>query len=253
VTVSLVNGNTNTPLGTGTVTNGTATVSVTGVPAGLHNGNYQLLETFADVTGGQFANSSAFGTLAVNPTPIPATTVIPANATVGSTDPTVLLSVVVNSPAGPVNTGTVTVSLINNGAATVVGSAPVSNGSAHVSANIPALPAGTYQLEETYTDGTGHFAGSSAIGTLTAEPIPAGTAALELAIDLAALASLGNPGALMELQVFSLVLLHQPVPTSVTDLLNEIHTLFPKTGDLGTMAIGTGMFLAQDLQQENPM
>lgn len=253
VSISLVNGANVLPLGMSTVGGGVALVNVAGGPlSSLHNGNYQLIESFTDVTGGQFANSTGIGTLTVNPSPIPSTAVIPANATVSSNDGMTLLSVVVNSPSGPVDRGTVTITLINGGSATVVGSAPVSGGVAHVNADIPSLAAGTYQLEETYTDTTGHFGGSSAIGTLTAEPLPPGTAALELAIDAAALALMSNLGALMELRMFADVFLHHTIPGSPSDLVNSIQTLYPKTGELGLLSIGAGMFLAQDLQQENP-
>jgi len=85
--------------------------------------------------------------------------------------------------------------------------------------------------------------------------LTAGQAALELAIDLAAIPLLlsGNTGALMELEMFSRVLTGQPFPMSIPQLLNEIGTLVPQTGGLLMPAISGGMFLAQETAAENPM
>jgi|GEM_PF-6473425 len=264
VTFVLVSDNSTTTLGTAAVSGGVATLSVTGTPraaiAALPSGrSWQLVETYADVTGGQFAGSSAIGTLTVNPVPTPSTTIIPGNAVITTNGGTVTVPVAVNSPGGTVNTGTVTISLVNGNSTSVVGSAPVSGGVANVPITVPAgLPVGAYTLVETYSDGN-QFFGSSASGMLTVNPatppLTAGQAALELAIDLAAIPLLlsGNTGALMELEMFSRVLTGQPFPMSIPQLLNEIGTLVPQTGGLLMPAISGGMFLAQETAAENPM
>jgi hypothetical protein len=264
VTFVLVSDNSTTTLGTAAVSGGVATLSVTGTPraaiAALPSGrSWQLVETYADVTGGQFAGSSAIGTLTVNPVPTPSTTIIPGNAVITTNGGTVTVPVAVNSPGGTVNTGTVTISLVHGNSTSVVGSAPVSGGVANVPITVPAgLPVGAYTLVETYSDGN-QFFGSSASGMLTVNPatppLTAGQAALELAIDLAAIPLLlsGNTGALMELEMFSRVLTGQPFPMSIPQLLNEIGTLVPQTGGLLMPAISGGMFLAQETAAENPM
>jgi hypothetical protein len=164
--------------------------------------------------------------------------------------------VVVSCPGGVANGGTVTISLVNGGTTTVIGSAVASNGVANVPVTIPAgLAPGTYTLVESYSGDAG-CAPSSTSGSLTVSPAIApltpGQAALEFAIDAAELASLGNPGALSELQLFSETILHRPL-TPMNQLIPEIQSLFPQTGDLGLPALATAMFLAQDLAAENPM
>jgi hypothetical protein len=255
VTFTLETGTTSVALGTASVTNGSAVLTVPAgtLPANLPYGKYDLEEVYADVTGGQFAGSGATGALTVAPTPTPPTSVIPGNAVVSTNDGIQLISVVVNSPNGPVTSGTVTIRLVIGNSTTVVGSAPVVNGTADVSANIPAVSAGTYQLIETYSDSTGRFGGSSAIGRLTATPLPPQVAALELAVDAAALVSLNNPGAIAEIMLFSEVFLHHQIPLSIPALIGEIQALYPKTDGLGLEALTLAMFLANDLAIENPM
>jgi len=63
---------------------------------------------------------------------------------------------------------------------------------------------------------------------------------------------LNNPGAIGELQWFSTLFLHQPFPASAPQLIHDIQTLFPQTGDLGLPAIRAAKFLAQDRVLENP-
>jgi hypothetical protein len=261
VTLDLVSGNTTIPLGTATVgPNGTATITVTGVPlatlASLPTGSYQLLVNFTGTAGGPFGNSTTVGNLTITPTPIPVTSVIPGNAVSTANGGPTTIPVVVNSPAGTVYEGTVTITLVTPTSTSVIGTGTVSGGSANVSANIPAgLTPGNYSLVETYTDANGNFLGSSATGVLTVNPMPAILAALEFAIDLAEIPLLlmGNTGALRELEMFSQAILHQPIPMSVPDATQDAQTLFPQTGGMGIPALGTALWLAQDLQVENPM
>jgi hypothetical protein len=160
------------PVTTFSVVNGVATASFT-VPGNQPVGSYTITAKYTDPqnggSGGRFGDSTGTGTLSVNTTPA-STTVKAGNASVDvSTSPQpVNVVALVNSPAGTVNEGNVTVTLFdktNNPVAT--GSASVSGGSASVSITVPAnFAAGSYQMQESYTDGT-DFGGSSDFGTLT--------------------------------------------------------------------------------------
>lgn len=259
VTVSVVSNNTTTTLGTAPVSNGVASVSVSGAALStLPAGHYQLIETYTDAVGGSFSGSTAFGTLTVNPTPTPSTSLSLSGVASTTNGGTATVPVAVNSPGGTVDFGTVTISLVNGGTTTPIGSAAVTNGSASVPVTIPAgLAAGDYTLIATYADSTGHFGGSSALTTLTVQqvtaPLPPQVAALELAVDAAMLPLLSNPGAQGELQLFADVFLHMRVSTSVDQLIGSIQGLYPQTGGLGLDAIGESMLLADDLVAENPM
>jgi hypothetical protein len=262
VTIDLVSDNTTTVLGTGTVSGGEAVVSVTNpaalaVIAALPAGKYDLEETYAGVTGGQFAGSGNTGTLTVDSpvtTTLPSSSLFPATGAITTSGGTTTIPVVVNCPGGVANGGTLTISLVNGGTTTVIGSATASNGVANVPVTIPAgLAPGTYTLVESYSGDAG-CAPSSTTGTLTIQGLSPIMAALELAVDAAELVSMGNPGALQELALFSDVFLHQPLPMpSAPQLVHDIQSLFPQTGDMGFPALGTAMFLAQDLAAENPM
>ncbi len=176
VSVSLVEDNTTTSLGTATLkANGTATLSVASnaLPANLAPGTYQLIETYTDVAGGQFASSSGTGSLTVNSA---STTVVPGSVTVNyftTTSPQFTVTVGVNSPNSTVNDGSVSISLVANGSTTPLGSATVSNGTATVTVPTGTLPAnlrpGSYQLIETYS-GSAPFASSTGTGSLTELP-----------------------------------------------------------------------------------
>jgi hypothetical protein len=180
VAVSLAYDNTTavlTPAAGVPLSGGTASVSVT-LPAGLAAGTYQLVETY--LGNGAFPSSTADGTLTVKPPPAAPTSVIAGNALIGLKGGQTAVPVVVNSPAGTVNFGNVAISLVNGTTTSVVGSAAVSGGSASVVVTIPKLPEASYSLIEAYSDSTGHFGGSSAIGTLTVDPpsAPAGSSAV---------------------------------------------------------------------------
>lgn len=154
------------------VVNGVASASFT-VPGNQPVGTYTITAKYTDPlngsSGGRFGDSTGTGTLAVNTTPA-TTSVTPGNASLTESTSPQMVNIValVNSPAGTVNTGTVTVTLLDKLNAPVAsGFATVSGGSASVSITVPAnFPVGTFQLQESYTDGT-DFGGSSAFGTLT--------------------------------------------------------------------------------------
>ena len=256
VDVKLVSDDTTTDLGMAALSpNGTATINVgaSTLPANLQVGSYQLIETYTDV-GGPFAGSTGTGTLTITTAP---TSVVAGNAmiTVGTTGP-VMIPVAVNSPDGVVS-GNVVITLIAGDTSytlTPAGGVPLSGGQASVSVTLPSgLGIGTYRLVETYL-GNGQFAGSSAVGTLTVDPVPVPVAALKTAIDATAIALLADPNfpALMELELFTNVFLHTSFPLSIPALIEDIQFLYPQTNGLGLAAIAEGMFLANDLMIENP-
>jgi hypothetical protein len=266
VSISLVSGTATTPLGAASVTNGIATISVPAntLPTNLQSGSYQLTETYSDGASGPFAGSSALGTLTVSSTPTPSTSVTPGNAVIGPNGGKTNIVVLVNSSAGTVNEGTVTIRLANGGTSSLIGSAPVMGGYAHVPVSIPSnLSAGSYQLIETYSDSTGHFNGSSALGTLTVNPVPPPSplpppsslspqeAAVQVAIDAAALVLQDQPLALIELEALSYLFLRVTVPGTIPDLLAAIQSLYPDTGGMGLAAFYSGLLVANNLEQ-NP-
>jgi hypothetical protein len=263
VTLDLVvNGNT-IPLGTGTVgPNGTVTVTVNGnTISSLPSGTYNLVVNFNAGPGSPNASGSTTTTLNLlpalgsnattsNATP---TNVIPGNGVSNFLGGPTTIPVVVNSSIGPVPGGTVTITLLTPAGSMVIGSGPISGGAAAVPVTVPAgLLPGNYSLLESYS-GNGNFLGSNATGTLTVQPLNPLVAALELAIDAAMLANMGNPGSAGELQMFSEVFLHQPVPTSIPQLLSNIQSLLPQTGSMLFPALEFAGFLDTDLPIENPM
>ncbi len=262
VTVSLVSGTTinltTTPVN---VSGGVANVTVSDPAilsdiAALPAATYQLVESYSDPAGGPFSGTSAFGMLTVNAVPTGPTSIIPGNAVIDGSGGATTVPVLVNSPAGTVNGGTVTISLVNGGTSTVVGSASVSGGAAVVPVSFPAnLSPGNYSLIETYSDGSGHFNGSSALGNLNVAPpppaspsLPPQVADLELVLDAAALVLQNNPTALLELNLFSQFFLHESIPGTVPELLGAIGSLYPLTGPLGLEAILSGLTIASQLE-----
>jgi parallel beta-helix repeat protein len=126
------------------------------------------------------ANGPAAGSITgpVDSTPVlsaPAgqtvTVLVPGSATVTQSASAQVVSVVVgvqSMPAGTTITGgTVTVTLMQNGVSISQASAALSNGSATVTLGVGGnLPAGSYTLVESYSNG-GTFTDSSGTGTLT--------------------------------------------------------------------------------------
>ena len=142
VTVNLLNNGVTVATGSNTVVGGSTTVNLT-VPGGLAAGTYTLQESYHDASGA-FVDSSGFGTLAVAGK---ATALTAGNASVAfsaSSQPAGV-PVLVTSPSGTVNEGTVTVAMLNNGVIVAIASNTVSNGSTVVTLTVPAgQKAGSY-------------------------------------------------------------------------------------------------------------
>ncbi len=266
VTLDLVVNGKTIVLGTGTVgPNGTVTVDVNGTTlSSLPPGQYQLVVNFKPGSGSTNANGSTTTTLTILPSAGPGDTtttstgtitiVIPGNGISNFNGGTTTIPVVINGPSGPVSGGTVTITLLTPTGSEVIGSGPVSGGAAAVPVTVPpSLQPGTYSLLESFTDSSGTFPGSNAVGTLTVQPLNPLVAALELALDSAMIANMGNPGSVGELQMFSQVFLHQSVPTSLPQLLSNIQSLLPQTGSMLFPALQFAGFLDIDLPIENPM
>ena len=252
-----------TPLGS----NGTATVTVNGSSiSSLPPGSYQLVVQYSSGAGKPNSSTTAT-TLNVLPsagsntiTPTTTTTtgtttiVIPGNGVSNFLGGQTTIPIVVNSSLGPVPGGTVTITLLTPTGSEVIGSGPISGGAAAVPVTVPAgLQPGNYSLLESFTDSSGRFLASNATGTLAVQPLNPLIAALELALDAAMIANMNNPGSVGELQMFSQVFLHQPVPTSLPQLLSNIQSLLPQTGSLLFPALEFAGFLDVDLPIENPM
>jgi len=263
VTLDLVVNGKTIVLGTGTVgPNGTVTVNVNGtILSSLSPGQYQLIVNFNAGSGSTNANSSTTTTLTLLPSVGPSvsttgtiTIIAPGNGISNFNGGPTIIPVVINGPSGPVSGGTVTITLLTPTGSEVIGSGPVSGGAAAVPVTIPpGLLPGTYSLLESYTDSSGTFPGSNAIGTLIVQPLNPLVAALELALDAAMIANMNNPGSVGELQMFSQVFLHQSVPTLLPQLLSNIQSLLPQTGSMLFPALQFAGFLDIDLPIENPM
>jgi hypothetical protein len=174
----------------------------------------------------------------------------------------------------PINGGTVTFVVQQGGTMIGTVTANVSAiGIASATIPLPAnLPAGAYTITATYANANGGpanphgvFSSTAVAGlTITAPPpaptppppppppLPLQVAALEVALDEAALLSLGNPGALLELQLLSNVFLQHALPASVPALIADIQSLYPQTGVLGLNALAAGVLLSRSLPQPNP-
>lgn len=291
VTFEVVAGNEIIDLGTATVgANGVATLTVTNPTtlqelASLMPGNFELIETFSG--NSPFAGSTTTTTLTI--TPEQTTIVVPPNVNVTVNNNTTFnITVNVNSPSGPATSGTVTLDLVVNGQTIPLGTGTVGpNGTVTVNVNgstISSLPAGTYNLVINFNAGPGSpNANGSTVTTLTIQAPPSNLgpaattttpptgggpgggvspapgalspmqAALELALDLAMLGNMGNPGSVGELQLFSQVFLQRPIPTSVPQLLSNIESLLPQAGPMLFPALSFAAFLDTDLPIENPM
>jgi hypothetical protein len=243
VTISLLNNGVPIATASNSVSGGSTTVNIT-VPGGLAAGTYTLQESYHDA-GGTFLDSSAFGTLTVKAN---ATSLTAGNASVpfSSKAQPAGVPVLVSSPSGTVNQGSVTVTLLNNGVPVASASNTVSGGSTVVTITVPAgLASGTYTMQEVYHDAAGVFADSSAFGQLTIQTPPAPPPApapspLPVSVtnnvpttttnppsQFQALVSLFFDGALLALQV------KQGLDTSA--LIAEMNTLIPFAGPLGPM------------------
>jgi hypothetical protein len=175
ITFQVVDAATN-PVGTAvtstTLNNGLAS-AIYALPAGLAAAGYTIQATYSG--GTNFDASSGSGTLTVNAAPPPiqsatATTVGTNAVTFSSGIQHVALSAAVSVAGAIVNEGTVTFQ-VKDGATNVgaaVPSAPLSNGNASVSYELPAGTAAknTYTVQATYSGGA-DFLASTGSGTLT--------------------------------------------------------------------------------------
>ncbi|HEX2913780.1 MAG TPA: Ig-like domain repeat protein [Chloroflexia bacterium] len=177
---------------------GVASVSYT-LPAGTAAGAYTIDATYTGSTN--FATSN--GTATLNITQASTTTTV-TDQTVVYGASSVTLTASVTSPAGTVNSGTVTFTVKDSSNATVgtATSGPVNaSGVASVSYTLPAgLAAGSYTITALY-NGSTNFAGSTGSGTLTIGPapttltvLPAGTTYGSTIVTLAASLSSGGTG-----------------------------------------------------------
>jgi len=169
VTFTVLQGS--TPIGTaitsGTVSDGTSSGSYT-LPAGTAAGTYTIQAVYNGTA--TFATSTdSTHTLIVN-TAATTTAASNATATYSANTQSVTLAATVTSPSGPVNSGTVTFTVLQG--STPIGipvtSATVSNGSANVSY---ALPAGTavetYAIQAVYSGTASLLTSSDSTHTLT--------------------------------------------------------------------------------------
>jgi hypothetical protein len=161
-----------TQAASGTVANGTAAAVYTLPVSAAAGATYPISAVYYNA-GGAFAGSSGNATLTVNAGP---TTTTPASFTLpwSASGQPVALSATVTSPAGPVNVGTVTFTVLGaavtsgavfNGVATAMTSS--ANGSPVGAYTLPGGTApGTYPIAAVY-NASGNFGASSGRSTLT--------------------------------------------------------------------------------------
>ncbi len=166
VTFTILNGS--TPVGnpvTANVTSGSASTNYT-LPAGTSGGTYTLQAVY-NGTASFPTSTDTSHTLTVNPA---ATTTagVTAGAVFSAASQAVALSATVSSPAGTVNGGTVTFTVLNG--STVVGtaqSASVVNGAAGANYTLPAgLADGSYTIQVAYAGSTNFTASADSSHSL---------------------------------------------------------------------------------------
>ena len=156
-----------TPVTSGTVTNGNASVAYS-LPAGTPVNTYTIVASFAN-TATYTSSSDNMHTLTVNPATT-TTAAAPAITAFSQSAQNVTLNATVTSAAGAVNEGTVTFQLLN-GAATIgtaVTSSPVANGVANVTYSVPAGTAvGSYTIQASYSSAMSFIISSNNTQNLT--------------------------------------------------------------------------------------
>jgi hypothetical protein len=163
------------PAVSGTVAAGAASASYT-LPGNSPVGTYSIHASYSG--GGNFAASSDNAhTLSVGSS---ATTTMASNASANfsATNQTVTLSATVTSGAGPVNSGTVTFTVLQG--VTVIGvpvtSATVTAGAAGANFTLPGgTGAGIYTIQAVYNPGAGFAGSNDSTHTLTVNAVAAGT------------------------------------------------------------------------------
>lgn len=149
------------------VSNGSVSAIYT-LPGGTNAGTYTIVATY---TGAGGFTSSTDNTHTLTVTAAATTTTASSQTTSFSTSSQIVtLSATVTSPAGAVNAGTVTFTVLNG--ATPVGSATtsgtVTGGSASVNYTIPAnAAAGTYTIQAAYSGSTNFTSSTDSTHTLT--------------------------------------------------------------------------------------
>ncbi len=201
--------------------NGSASV-VYVLPAGLAAGTYTIKTEYSG--SGNFAASTDTRSLVINAAAT-ASAVASANATFG--DVNVTLNVAITSPAGVVDGGTATFTILDG--TTVIGSAvavAVANGSASAVYVLPAgLAAGTYTIRTEYS-GSGNFAAS----TDTSQTLIVSAAATASAAASAS-ATFGDANVTLDVTITS--------PTGVVDGGTATFTILD-----GTTVIGSAVAVA---------
>ncbi len=142
----------------GTVTNGAASATYV-LPGGTPAGVYTIQAVYSGTAGLAPSTDSTHTLLVIAPTLIAAAN---ASAPFSASDQNVTLSALITSLGGPVNGGTVSFTVLNNGAE--IGSAAISgtvaNGNATATYVLPGGTAtGTYTIQAVYS-GAGVFAAS---------------------------------------------------------------------------------------------
>jgi hypothetical protein len=173
VTFTVTNPNgTNLTATSGTVTNGTATATLT-VPANFKGGTYSFSAAYSDAANNYLpSNSTNTGTLTVNAANTTTSlTTTSVSTTFNSTTPqnVTLSASVTSSNGGTVNEGTVTFTVVNPHGNNVTATASVSGGTASVILPIPVnFPVGSYTVNASYTDAADYLPSTaSPSGTLT--------------------------------------------------------------------------------------
>jgi hypothetical protein len=166
VTFTIKNGSSVLGSGQGTVTNGTASTTVS-LSAGFTSGNYTIAVSYNDTQGRYLDSGDTSGTLAVKPTSV--TTLAASTSTTYSPGAqTLVLSAAVTDPGPAISTvseGIVTFT-IKAGSA-VLGSVQggVNNGMASANFNLPpGQAAGNYSIVVSYSDVGGNFADTGDTG-----------------------------------------------------------------------------------------
>jgi hypothetical protein len=139
------------------VTDGAASATYV-LPAGTPVGSYSLQVAYTDVSSGSFVASTGANPLVIGRA---SSTTETANADLvfSESDRSLPVSATVDSPAGAVNEGTVTFTLLNSHGSPIdspVISGTVSGGASSAAVDVPAgTPAGSYTIEAQYNDAAG--------------------------------------------------------------------------------------------------
>ena len=170
-TVTFVVSQGGTQIGTsvtsGTVTSGAASASFA-IPASTGAGSYTITATY-NAAGGFAGSSDNTHTLTINQAST-TTTAANASASFSTSNQNVTLSATVTSPAGAVNVGTVTFTVLQGATqiGTVVTSGTVASGAASASFTLPGgTAAGSYTIKAAYSGTSNLLTSTDTTHTLT--------------------------------------------------------------------------------------